>query len=325
MAQVLITGSLGFIGRYLADYLISQGISVVGIDKMPCSGKLSYMFEQCNILDLEHLTTVILKYEPDIILHLAARTDLDEKFDIDGYAANIQGVENLISSISKSSSVKRCVFTSSQLVCKVGYIPSSDEDYQPNTLYGESKVLTEKIVREFNGDSVDWCIVRPTTVWGPGMSPHYQKFFRMIEKGRYFHVGDRPLLKSYSYIGNISHQYFMLTKALSQQIHQKTFYLADYEPLSLKNWANAIQRELEVETISTYPEFWVRLAARFGDGLNKLGWESFPFNSFRLNNVLTEYVFDLKKTERICGPLPYSVDAGVRETVSWLKTLKNWP
>jgi nucleoside-diphosphate-sugar epimerase len=323
MKNVLVTGSSGFIGSRLIKYIADRDFHVLGLDKAePQSTGNHYKFQKCDLLDEDRLTNLIIDFQPNIIIHLAARIDLDEKSDINGYAANIQGVRNFIEAISQCPSVKRCIFTSSQLVCKVGYVPHNDEDYQPNTLYGESKVLTEKIVKELDGGKVEWCIVRPTTVWGPGMSPHYQKFFRMIKEGRYFHVGNRPMFKSYSYIGNIVHQYFMLIHAPSEQIHQRTFYLADYEPLSLREWANAIQRELKVKPIPTYPEALIKIAAKLGDIVNAVGFKKFPFNSFRLNNVLTEYVFDLEKTEQVCGPLPYSIDAGVAETVSWLKTIE---
>jgi len=320
--RILITGSSGFIGSHLSSYLANQGLSILGIDKNEPSSDSNYLFQQCNILDKVHLERTILNYEPTIIIHLAARIDLDEKHNIEGYAANIEGVRNVVEIVSECPTVQRCIFTSSQLVCRVGYIPHTDEDYQPNTLYGESKVFTEKIVKQLDGEKVEWCIVRPTTVWGPGMSLHYQRFFGMIEKNRYFHIGNRSLFKSYSYIGNIVYQYFMLMQANSEQIHRQTFYLADYVPLSLRDWANAIQEKLNARPIPTYPQSLVKIAAHFGDMLNFLGWKSFPFNSFRLNNILTEYVFDLTKTEKVCGPLPYSFDEGVVKTVSWLQKKK---
>jgi hypothetical protein len=54
-----------------------------------------------------------------------------------------------------------------------------------------------------------------------------------------------------------------------------------------------------------------------GDALNACGFKRFPFNSFRLNNILTEYVFDLASTEAACGPLPYTQDDGIKATARW--------
>jgi len=318
--NVLVTGSSGFIGRRVVPLLIQRGHTVLGLDVRHNTIDLErFSFQECNILDERRLERIVLEFMPEYVVHLAARIDLDEKGDISGYAANIQGVENLMTIIRKTSSIKRCIFTSSQLVSRIGCVPVSDEDYHPNTLYGESKVLGEKIVRNRDGGGVAWCIVRPTTVWGPGMSPHYVKFFGMIKKGTYFHVGRRPLYKSFSFIGNIAHQYMKVMEAPAEIIHRKTFYLADYQPISLRNWTNAIQDRLGAKPIRTCPETMARMAARIGDIINVLGFREFPFNSFRLNNVLTEYQFNLSETEKVCGALPYTVDKGIEETIDWLR------
>jgi len=48
-----------------------------------------------------------------------------------------------------------------------------------------------------------------------------------------------------------------------------------------------------------------------------VGLRRFPFNSFRLNNVLAEYTFDLSVTREVCGVNPYTLDAGVSKTAEW--------
>ncbi|HEV8537169.1 MAG TPA: NAD(P)-dependent oxidoreductase [Candidatus Limnocylindria bacterium] len=318
--RVLVTGSSGFIGRHLVRELALHGYQVTAVDRIPGDPPVPGVAEQTSdLLDRDGLAATIRGAQPECVIHLAARTDLDERGDLSGYAANIQGVENLVAAIRATPGVRRAIYTSSQLVCRIGYTPESDDDYRPNTLYGESKVLGEKIVRREDGGGVAWCIVRPTTIWGPGMSAHYQRFFRMIAAGRYVHVGRRPLFKSFGYVGNVVHQYLGLLWADAITISRRTFYLADYEPMSLREWAEGIRRHLGAPPIRSIPELLARAAARGGDVLNRLGWRTFPYNSFRLGNVLTEYEFDLAATAELCGPLPYSMDEGVTATVSWLR------
>ncbi|WP_171257638.1 NAD(P)-dependent oxidoreductase, partial [Acinetobacter baumannii] len=84
-----------------------------------------------------------------------------------------------VEAIRRTPSVRRVIWTSAQLVCRVGYVPTSDTDYKADTLYGKSKVRTEEIVRSSDGAGREWCLARPTTVWGPGMSTHYQRFLHM--------------------------------------------------------------------------------------------------------------------------------------------------
>src|SRR5690606_18593907 len=113
---------------------------------------------------------------PAAVLHLAARTDLDETTTIAGYAANTEGVSNLLAAVGATPSIARVVCTSSQLVCRMGYQPTHDGDYQPTTIYGHSKVETERRWKAGDGAGRTWCLVRPTTIWGPGMNPHYLTF-----------------------------------------------------------------------------------------------------------------------------------------------------
>jgi GlcNAc-P-P-Und epimerase len=306
MTKILVTGAGGFIGRHVAAAL---GDAAVGIDT-----------REVDLRDRTRLVEQVRAAAPAAIVHLGARTDLDGKSLAD-YAANTDGVANLIAAIDATPSIERCLFASSQLVCRVGYVPRDEHDTCADTNYGRSKVRGEEIVRAWQSGRVTWCLLRPTTIWGPGIGAHYQRFLRMIERGRYVHVGRRPLYKSYGYVGNAVHQIRRFLTAPADRIHGRTFYVADYQPLSLRGWADAIQRELGAPRIRTIPEAAARSIALAGDALNRLGWSSFPFNSFRLRNVLTEYQFDLRATEEICGPLPCSMDDGVRALVAWLRTL----
>lgn len=316
--KVLITGSSGFIGTNLSLELKRQGQEILGIDIRPQPPLLNTPFHQCDVLDAKGLKQIFSQFAPEYVIHLAARTDLDEKKDIGKYAVNIQGVENLIEAISSCKSIKRCLFTSSQLVCKIGHVPSSFEEYCPNTLYGESKVLTEKIVKRNNGGGVEWCLLRPTTIWGPHEN-HYLRFFEMVKSGKYFHIGPKALKKSYGFIGNAVYQYIKLLTSPAAQTNQKTLYIADYHPISLPEWADEFQRLLKAPKIRILPVPLAKAMALMGDLLPYLGIGSFPLTSFRLNNILTEYVFDLSSTEGLCGPVPFSMQDGVKLTVEWLR------
>jgi nucleoside-diphosphate-sugar epimerase len=143
----------------------------------------------------------------------------------------------------------------------------------------------------------------------------------MICRGRYFHVGRAPLWKSYSYVGNIAHQYMRLLQAPGETIHRRTFYLADYVPIDLLAWCDALQRALQAPPIPHIPLAIAKALAWGGDIANALGFRQLPFNSFRLRNIRTQYQFDLEATREVCGPLPYTVEQGVEATAAWFKEL----
>lgn len=317
--RVLVTGSSGFLGRHVVAALAAGGHWVAGLDWREDYIDAEDVHLVCDLLDRDQLKALTQEIAPDAVIHLAARTDLEEKKKLAGYAANIDGVRNFVKAIAATPSVRRCIFTSTQLVCRVGYAPQSDSDYCPNTLYGQSKVETEKIVRESDGGIDEWCIVRPTTVWGPGMNAHYRRFFDLIERGRYFHIGNRPLYKSYGYVGNVATQYLGLLTAPKEKIAKKTFYVADYSPTDLIAWADAFQLALDAPRIPHVPRSLALILARIGDSIELLGIRNFPFTSFRLNNILTEYRVDVTMTEAVCGPLPFSVEDGIRATAEWIR------
>jgi len=326
MNNILITGSSGFIGSALCSSYLIDDLNIIGIDiKNPVSEDTKLTFAHCDLLDTHGLATLLEKISPTFIIHLAARTDLEEKQDLNGYAANTDGVKNLIYAIQRTSSVKRCIFTSSRFVCRPDYIPVSDRDYNPHTLYGQSKAIGEEIVHELDGGGIEWCIVRPTTVWGARMSlhyPHYQKLLKMIYSGQYFHVGNKLLYKSYSYIGNIVYQYKRILTAPLDLIYRKTLYLADYQPLSIRDWINDIQVQLGAKPLKTMPVRAAKALASIGDLIQIIGFDRFPFNSFRLENLLTEFIYDLDTTQKVCGSLPYTWQEGVQELVLWLEQEK---
>jgi nucleoside-diphosphate-sugar epimerase len=317
---IFVTGTGGFIARHLALRLLGLGHKVVGFDRKP-SGIADPRYREvvADLLDATAVRRAVAAAAPRVVFHLAARTDLDEKHDLNGYAANIDGVRNLVEAIADAPSVERAICTSTQLVCRIGYVPKHDQDYAPSTLYGESKVHTERIWRDADGAGREWCLVRPTTIWGPGMNPHYLRFFQMVRDGRYFHVGRGPTYKSYGYVGNVVHEYVQLMHAPAEAIRRRTFYLADYEPLALEAWADAFALELSAPRIRHLPKAVAVSAAKVGDLLERVGWTRFPFTSFRLRNVLTAYRVDTEPTEVICGPLPFTWREGVRMTCEWLR------
>lgn len=314
-SKVLVTGSAGFIGRWLCKRLADDGAQVLGIDMRPLAKTEGWEHRVADLLDRPVLAEVFESFAPDALVHLAARTDLIGK-TLEDYEVNRQGVRNICELVAATPSLTRAIYTSSQLVCKVGHVPKADDEYLPSTVYGQSKVATEQIVRQTDGGGVTWCLTRPTTVWGPGMSAHYRTVLRMVEKGIFFHSGAGALCKSYSFVENITQQYAMLLQAPEEVMHRKTLYLADYEPFSLRDYVNRIAEGMGKRHPVTIPLPVAQLLGWIGDGLNIFGFR-FPFTTFRLKNIRTEYIFDLSATEAACGPVPISFDEGVRRTVEW--------
>ena len=113
---------------------------------------------------------------------------------------------NIIEAINKINTVKFIIFASSMLVCRLGYQPNNSNDYCPDTVYGESKVIGERIVRE-SSLTVPWTIVRPTSIWGPWFDIPYRSFFDTVHKGLYFHPSGLRVKRSYGFVLNVIYQF----------------------------------------------------------------------------------------------------------------------
>ena len=317
--KILITGGSGFIGTNLLNYFLVSGYKVLNIDinKPKIISHESY-WKKCNINHFEPFKNIILNFQPDYIIHLAARTDLDGRI-IEDYKTNILGVKNLMLISKELSCLKKIIITSSMLVCKTGYRPLNQNDYKPNTIYGESKVQTEKIVWN-NLPNCDWAIIRPTSIWGPWFSLPYKNFFDMIISKKYFHIGNKGCTKTYGYVGNSVFQIKEILLTDTSGELNKIFYIGDNPPTNIEDWADEISKELGLKIIKL-PFMIIKGFAYFGDFLKSIKI-NFPMTSFRLKNMTTDNVVNLTNTYEIAKNSTYSRSEGVKKTLQWMSKIK---
>jgi nucleoside-diphosphate-sugar epimerase len=318
--RVVITGGSGFIGNNLVEFYHQAGAEVVNLDHgPPRRERHRHLWRAVDLLDRDRLARQVRELQPQVFLHVAARTDLDEKCDPAGFAANITGVDNLLAALEGLTSLRRLVVTSTQLVCPLGYQPKHDQDYCPHTTYGQSKVATERLTRRWDKAPCPWTLVRPTSIWGPGFEEPYRRFFLSLARRRYVHQGDANPLRSFGFVGNVVFEYAALARAPEAAVAGKTFYFADFEPVRVREWAELISREMGLAPPRQVPLGILRAAAKVGDFASTVGWKSPPLTSFRLKNMLSNSVSETAPLRAVIGELPYSLEEGVRMTVKWLR------
>jgi len=317
--KILITGGSGFIGTNLVEHYVTKGYRVLSLDKAPpkIQNHLS-IWKQVDILDLESLSANIQAFQPSHIIHLAARTDLDEKKNIEGYKTNTLGVENLLTASKGCSDLKRVMFTSSMYVCQPGYQPTHYDDYLPHTVYGQSKVLSEKIVKEKSLLPFEWLIIRPTSIWGPWFGHPYKDFFYHVKKKTFVLMSGKTATKTYGFIYNSIVQIDHLLFTDSATVNQKTFYIGDHPALNVNEWAEEVSQQLNIHLFQV-PKIIIRFGAWFGDFLGLCGIK-FPLQSFRLKNLTTDNEINLLyDTLKVTPKVPYSTKDGVSITLKWLQ------
>ncbi|SFR64486.1 dTDP-glucose 4,6-dehydratase [Litoreibacter janthinus] len=111
--KILVTGGAGFIGSAVVREAISQGHSVLNVDKLTYAScltnvrtveqNLGYSFAQADICDGQAMAALISQFRPDAIMHLAAESHVDRSIDRPGafVATNISGTYTLLEAARK--------------------------------------------------------------------------------------------------------------------------------------------------------------------------------------------------------------------------------
>ena len=324
MLKIVVTGGSGFIGTNMIELLEYSDFKIFNYDiSMPKNLKHIQYWSRVDILDKEYLISNLLKDKPDFIIHLAARTDLNENDNINGYRVNIEGVKNIMDGAIKIEGLKKIIVASSMLVCKLGFYPNSFDDYAPNSLYGQSKVLTEQIVKEYN---INWTIVRPTSIWGPWFAAPYRNFFELVMKGFYFNISNKySSTKTYGFVDNTCKQILSLLLNNNECVNHNYFYLGDIKSINITDWANSIRRLNSQSKPITLPKYLLKFAAKIGDLLKDVfRLHSFPMNSFRYKNMTNNNIIhDLTRTVEVTkiGDKT-NLDDEIIKTIVWIKNNK---
>lgn len=319
--RILVTGGSGFIGTNLVAALRADGNrTIVNLDnKPPQDPDHASHWVRADLVAGGEVASVVADLRPTHVYHLGARTDLHGR-TLEDYAANTDGVRNVVTALNSLASPVDAVYASSRLVCRIGYQPASETDYSPPNAYGESKVHTERIVRELAAHR--HVIVRPTSIWGPWFGVPYRDFFDTVRAGLFLGMRGVEIPKSFGYVGNTAHQLQRLMASLDR-VDRRTLYLGDYPPIEVNAFAAAIRRAFGKSPPRQVPLGALRVAARAGDVGKRLGWKEAKLTSFRLDNMLTPMVYDLSTLEQLVGELPYSEAEGIRATVAWMTAERN--
>ena len=315
--RTLVTGSSGFIGTAVVNRLVECGHEVLGVDrKPPKPGTAPHQFVEADILDKQRIDQCFAEFRPEGMIHLAAHMSLREDGSNERYKANTVGTGYLMTASRATPTMRRSIFTSTKYIFRDGQ-PEHDRHYNPDSTYGRSKAEMEELIWEADGGCPEWCIARPTTIWGPGMSPHYQRFLRMVKDGKYFHIGSGKVRKHMGFVGNAAAQYERLLSADAAQVHRKVFYITDYEPEIVSEWAEAFSKALGGPKIRTLPKPIALAGGVVGDVIKRFIQPKFPFTSFRVKNLTTDDVCDPRLTEEVCGEMPFTMEEGVAITRDW--------
>ncbi len=319
--KILITGGSGFIGTNAVHYFASKNHEILNLDKdEPLDMSLKNFWKRVDIMDQGQILHLMESFQPDWVIHLAARADCDENTTVEkGYSENTIGTRHVLEAIAATPSVKRAIITSSQFVCGPEHAPQSDTDYAPATIYGQSKVITEQLTRAANLDCC-WTLVRPTNIWGAWHQRYSTQFWRIASKGLYVHPGGDPVIRCYGYVGNLIYYLNAILEAEPSIVNGKTFYLSD-PAADIFHWTNAFCLALRGRGAPKVPRFLLKLLGITGDGIAAITKKPFYIDSSRCRSMVTDYLVpgEIEKTIHFLGSPPFTLEDGVKATVRWLR------
>ncbi|TKC12896.1 GDP-mannose 4,6-dehydratase [Pedobacter polaris] len=153
MKVAIITGVTGQDGAYLSALLLKNNYTVIGLvrNDQPNWAGLAYLkikeqveLVKCNLLDIEQVRTILIKYQPDEIYNLAAQSSVSLSFEepITTFEFNTLSVFNLLESIKSINKEIRFYQASSSEMCgKVNQLPITENSIlHPLSPYATSKV-----------------------------------------------------------------------------------------------------------------------------------------------------------------------------------------
>lgn len=186
MSKLLITGGAGFLGYHLCRILSERFDEIIILDidefqKEDYASNVKYF--KVDVRDAKSVEELISKERPDFVIQAAAALPLNDKKTI--YQVNLNGTRNIMQS-SLVNKVKRVVFISSTAVYGV---PEKHPLYEDDEMvgvgpYGTTKILGEKICREFREKGLCVPIIRPKTFIGTGRLGVFQILYDWVENGK---------------------------------------------------------------------------------------------------------------------------------------------
>ena len=143
--KILVTGANGMLGSALCPALTQRGHEVFATDLASSYEEIKYL----DVRDYKQIEEIVGKVQPDMVMHLAAETDVD-KCEIEpdhAFLTNTIGTQN-VSLVCQRRSIRMVYISTIGVFYGDKPEPYSEFDNpNPINVYGRSKLEGEKIVQ----------------------------------------------------------------------------------------------------------------------------------------------------------------------------------
>ena len=235
--KVLLTGSNGFLGQYLSQFLAEKGDSVLAHTRQ------AQIFAHPNIKNInfdlnDNLDNIDLG-QVEIIIHCAGRAHVMNETAISPLEAyrqtNVQGTLNLAQKAVKSG-VKRFIYLSS---IKVNGEQTTTQAFHPNDdvhtndPYGLSKYEAEQALLALSQRTgLEVVIIRPVLIYGPNVKANFKSMVNLASKKLPLPIGCLDNKRSMVSVYNLAD--LIHTCMTHPNANREVFLASDQDDISVK-------------------------------------------------------------------------------------------
>ena len=335
--NILVTGGAGFIGSALIRYIMeSSDHSVLNIDKLTYAGSLDslaeveqsprYEFEKADICDPESVRRLIVRFQPDVIMHLAAESHVDRSIasPLEFINTNVIGTFILLEEARKYwedlDVIKKPHFRFHHISTDEVYgdlgkfdTPFTEETpYNPSSPYAATKAGSDHLVRAWSRTfKLPIVISNCSNNYGPYQFP--EKLIPLVIlnalKGKELPIyGNGKQIRDWLYVED--HAKALLRIAFSGEIGA-TYNIGGHNELQ------------NIEVVKTICRTLDNLVPSKLNGIHKYE-ELISFVSDRAGHD-ERYAIDATKIARELSWTPQETfETGIKKTVEWYLKNQDW-
>lgn len=321
--KVFVTGGTGFTGAALVSRLLESGYEVSVLDKQPGLA-LDELRQRGAEIILGSITDpeLVAKgiQDAEVVMHLAAAFRETGAPDSLYKEVNVEGTR-VVAVQALKSGVRKFVYCSTQGVH--GHIenPPGDENspIAPADYYQQTKYEGELVVRELADGKMEYTILRPTAIYGPGDPERFWMIFRRAVKGRFLMFGKGLTFYHPVYIDNLVDAFMQAMKpgvGAGQQ-----YIIGDEEYYTINELVRRVGKALDVEvSIPHFPIMPLVIAGHACEKLCKPFGINPPIFPRRVDWFRQVRAFRIDKAKRDLDYQPrVDIDEGLRLTGEWYR------
>jgi nucleoside-diphosphate-sugar epimerase len=325
---IFITGATGYIGQKLAMHLADNGQTIHALVRDLEKGRSLLKHPNIKLFEGDILNTnsiAIALKDCTQVYHLAALASVWHKNPKAFYQINVGGLKNVLESCLKAN-ITHIVFTSTAGV--VGdsidgkpVAENTNSNPKLETLYEQSKLEAESVVREYNKKGLHGIIVNPSRVYGPGLLTESNGFTRVLKmylNGKWkVKPSNGQNIGNYVYIDDVING---LIYAMEKAKPGERYLLGGID-ISYQGFFDLVNQLTGTErTLRRTPLAIMLLAAHIQLFLaEKFGRKPLVIPSF-VRKYNKDWLVTSEKAENELGYTITPLENGLKATLQWLET-----